>query len=188
MNFTRRKDFFKKFLHAEWLIVITALAIGIYAYYPSLVNHYVIADDIRICTYWVGQFYDKGLFQDDLLTEYAKYHEPWGFHALYFLVSWLIDPILFGTILSIGLLALAAFYLYKLGNDLVGRFGGLLAALTFLVTPLYVGRMAGGIPRSFGYPLLIMFLYYLIKRYYWKTAVVLILQCLFYPLVFTWPI
>ncbi len=176
-------SFLKKY-YWECLVAAIGLGVGIYAYYPSIVNHYVVADDLRITSYWVEQFRDHELFSNDLLTDYAKFHEPWGFYMLYYFVPWIMDPILFGNILTVILLAVCAVYLYKLGKELNGTFAGLITSVTFLVTPLYVGRMAGGMPRSFGYPLLIMFLYYFIKKEYFPTIVILILQCLYYPMIF----
>ena len=130
------------------------------------------------------QFRDGGLFKDDLLTEYAKFIQPWGFYFLYYILSFIIDPINISKILPVILLTISSLYLFKLVKHITNNYIGFLAALTFMATPIFLDSMVGGNPRSFGYPLLIIFLYYLIKNDYPKSSIILILQCLFYPIVF----
>ncbi|MFH1360501.1 MAG: hypothetical protein ABIJ41_05635 [Candidatus Omnitrophota bacterium] len=165
-------------------VILLAIGFAVYFYYPSLLNKYIVADDVRVNSYWVPQYQDAELFKDDLLTQAAKYSWPWGYNFLYYLSSFFFEPVFFGTLLTIFLLTLAAYYIFKIGREIAGNYVGFLSALVFLLTPTYASRMAGGLTRTFAYPFLVMFLYYFIKKDYAKTLLALILQCLFYPMVF----
>ena len=185
INHAMFKEHIKKIDFLKVLVVVLALLAGLYYYGPALTNKYIIADDARICLYWVPMFQDGELFQNDLLTEYAKMHSPWGYSLLFYLVSFLFDPIISGSVVAILLIAMMSFYMFKLVEHIAGRYAGFLAAVCTMTTPLYIGRMAGGFPRAFGYVFVVMFLYYLVKKEYLKSSVAMILQALFYPMVFT---
>jgi hypothetical protein len=149
------------------------------------VNWYVVADDVHQHIYWMAQFQDPHLFKNDLLTDYAKHYQTWGFILFYYLLSFLIDPLVISKVLPIVLLSLSALYIFKLVKHITNNnFTAFFAAFAFAVIPVFFGRMVGGFPRAFGFPLLVIFFYYLLKKEYKKTAVVLILQSLFYPVTF----
>ena len=168
----------------EFVIIILAIGIGVMSQLPSFLNRYIINDDVRQHVYWMQQFRDSGLFKNDLLTVYAKNYQPWGFIALYYVFSFMIDPMIISKIIPIVLFVVSSLYLFKLVREMTNNYTGFLAASIFMAAPIYLHRMVGGPPRAFGYPLLIIFLYYLIKKEYLKSSLVLILQCLFYPIVF----
>ena len=168
----------------ECLIVCIALAMGVYYLFPILSNPYVINDDVRIWSYWMAQFQDPELFQNDFLTDYSKSRQTWGSYGLYYLLSFVIDPKLLNSILPILLSAVAALFLYRLVQDRVGSEAGILASLAWIFQPRYIASMSGGHPRTFGFPLLILFLYFLIQRKHARASILLILQTLFYPIVF----
>jgi hypothetical protein len=127
------------------------------------------------------QFQNPDLFNNDLLTDYAKASQPWGFIAIYYLLSFLADPIWVSKLLPCILLCVVSLYLYKLVKYFAGNFAGLTASILFITSPIWVNSMAGGHARSFAYPLIIVFLYYLVRKDYAKSAFVVVLQGLFYP-------
>ena len=173
-----------RFPLAELIVASIALAIGIYGQLPAFTNPYVLVDDFRQHLYWMRQFRDSALFQDDLLTEYAKHYQPWGFIFLYYVLSPIADPLVISKVLPLALFVLSSFYLFKLVRHIAGGYAGFLASLIFMTTFTYLDRISGGLPRSFGFPLLIIFLYYLTKKEYLKSSLLLVLQCLFYPTLF----
>ena len=185
----RQKEVFKilfEILKSKWevWVFVFALVIGILIQYPALTNPYVLDDDARQHLYWMRQFQDPELFQGDLLTQYAKNYQTWGVVLLYYLCSFFVDPILMGKILTVILFSVTTLYLFKLVKHWTNKDTGLLAAVVFMGTPIYMGTMSGGFPRSFGYPLLAMFLYYLARKEDLKVCLVFILQSLFYPMIF----
>ena len=174
----------KKYMHIEFLVIFLAIALAIKYQLPVLTNYYIINDDVRQHIYWMQQFHDSDLFKNGLLTEYAKRYQPWGFIFLYYLLSFIIDPITISRILPIVLFAISSLYLFKLVEYITDSYAGFLAVLVFMITPTYMDRMLGGLPRAFGYPFMILFLYYLIKKEYLKSSLILVLQSLFYPMIF----
>jgi len=165
-------------------VFLLALAVGTGSQYQALVNEYIFQDDARQHIYWMEQFYDRGLFKNDLLTEYARNYQPWGFILLYYIFSFIIKPIIFSKILPIILFAISSLYIFKLIRHLKNNFSGFIGALLFMTTPIFLNRMVGGFPRAFAQPLLIAFLYYLIRKKYLRSSIILVLECLFYPITF----
>ncbi|OGX19465.1 MAG: hypothetical protein A3K83_01690 [Omnitrophica WOR_2 bacterium RBG_13_44_8b] len=164
-------------------VVLLAIAASVNFQFPVFTSKYIVKDDVRQHIYWMQQFRDSDLFRNDLLTEYAKSYQPWGFIAVYYLLSFFIDPIVASKIMPIILVVLSSVYIFKLVRHIVNGYTGFLAALILMMTPHYLDRMTGGLPRSFAFPLVIMFLYYLIKRRYLQSSVILVLQSLFYPMI-----
>jgi hypothetical protein len=174
----------RTYIQFEFLIILLALVVGIYSQFPSFFNKYIINDDVRQHIYWMQQLQDNGLFKKDLLTEYAKNYQTWGLVALYYIFSFIADPLIVSKVIPIILFMVSSLYLFRLVKCITNDYTGFLSASIFIVTPIYLNRMIGGEPRAFGYPLLIIFLYYLVRKEYLKSSFVLILQCLFYPIVF----
>ncbi len=183
MEFSIKSKIWRRF-KTEIVLCIIACIAGIYFYFPAFFNRFIIADDARICLYWIPKLHNHLLFQNDFLTDYAQAQMPWGFTLLYFLISFAVDPVYAGNYVAVICIVLTCLYLYKILNKMVNPWAGLLAAAFFLLNHQYFSRMAGGLPRSFGYPLLAMFLFYMIDKRIIKASVVLIMQTLFYPVIF----
>lgn len=179
---TDRSAFYAK---PEFWVVLIALAIAINSQFAALVSKYVINGDVLQSLYWMQQFRDHELFTNDLLTEYAKhYHAPWGFLLLYRTLSIAIDPLAISKTLPIILFVITSVYVFKLVQRFTNTYTGLLCTSLFMVVPIFLGAMVGGHPRAFGFPFLIIFLYYLIGREHVKACLLLVLQALFYPMIF----
>jgi len=101
------------YIKMELLVILLALAIGIYSQSSALVNKYMINDDAMQHIYWMRQFQNNGLFINDLLTENARYFLPWGFVFLYYASSYLIDPVIVSKFLALILFPISALYIYK---------------------------------------------------------------------------
>lgn len=170
-------------INIELIVILLALVIGINSQFSALTNKYVINDDVMQHVYWMQQFRDNNLFKNDLLTEYAKNYQPWGYIFLYFILSFIIDPLILSKFLPIVLLIISTLYMYKLVKYITNTYTGFLAAFIFMITPTFINKMSGSLPRAFGYPLVLIFLYYLIKKDYLKSSLCMILQSLFYPMM-----
>ncbi|MFH1038486.1 MAG: hypothetical protein V1789_07465 [PVC group bacterium] len=169
----------------EYLVALLALAAGLYSQSSAIVNAYVINDDAMQHIYWMRQFQSPGLFKDDLLTENARHWLPWGLIFFYYAGSFLIDPVMISKLAPLFLFPLSSAFAYGLVKRITGsRYISFLAAVIFIFTATFFQSMIGGHPRAFGFPLLIMFLYYLVTKRYPAAAVVMIAQSLFYPVVF----
>ena len=170
--------------HLAYISVVFALVIGVYSQYSALGNPYIFNDDARQHIFWTYTFSDKELFPDDILTEYARAYQPSGYVVLYYLACFVLDPLAFGKFLSIFLFALSALYIYKMLRLFTDNYTSFLGTLLFIVTPSFFHHMVGGFSRSFGFPLVLIFLYYLLRKKDISIVVILLLQTLFYPMVF----
>jgi hypothetical protein len=161
------------------------LAVGVFfwaaKYHPFIDLPLVFDDDARHHVYWTYRFQDAELFQDDLLTHFMS-SPRWalfGYRAVYFVGVQLMDPLLFSQVLSLLLLSLAVVWLFQIGAQLGGKSGG--ACVAFLFIPYFLYSFSGGIPHSFALPLLIGFVYFLVRASFTGMACMLFLPSLFYP-------
>lgn len=144
--------------HWQWLAFGASLA-AIFG--ESLVAHMrlaadpnVINDDARQQVYPFFRYADSALFRDDLISDYYLACLPWGYRALYMIAGYFdaaegmskVVPYL-ELLITVSMLALAA---HRFG----GKVGAWLAAALCLGSSVYLSRMAGGLPRSFAFPLL----------------------------------
>lgn len=167
-------------------VFLLAIGVGFHAQLDAFKNEYIIEDDARMYLFWMNQFLDPELFRNDLLAEYSRFCQPWGLIFSYRVFSIIImDPLLISKILPIFLLAIFTLYMFRLTlyitDDL---FCGILLALIVVLLNYPFKSMVACLARSFAFPLISAFFFYFVKREYWKTAIVMILQCLFYPMMF----
>ncbi len=173
-----------KVLPTDLIVILTSFTIALSSLLPALTNKYIVHNDVNHNIYVFQRFSDPQLFRNDILTEYVQHVQPWGFSLLYRLLSYITDPLSGSKLLTIFLFTASSLYLFKLVQSFGGSYTGFLAVLLYLITPMFLNSMIPGTPRAFALPLLIVFLYYLIKKDYPKSAILLVIQCLFYPVVF----
>lgn len=138
--------------------------------------------DVRTEIYWMQRFQDPELFRNDLLYEFAS-SGLWatkGFIFIYWVASYLIDPLTFSKLLPLLLITLTIFYLFQIGRVMRGQIEATMLVALFLVT-LWEVRVPRGMPHSFVTPLLLAFLYYLMNRRFLAVALVVAAESLIYP-------
>lgn len=169
-------------------IIIFGLLLTLYVQIPSLRNDQIVQDDARQHLYWMARFADGELFENDFLTErltneleifgarFVYYPRSIGFSFIYFIAHFFMDPLLFNKILPFVLAALCIYYAFKLGLLISGFGGAFLLAYTFIVFNLNPSSfsISQGLQRSFAYPLLLAFTYYLIGKKFIRSAITII--------------
>ncbi len=164
--------------------LVGALGVYVFSQWPALTNPYVVMDDVRQQTYWMQKWRDPELFQNDLLSEYAQNYVSWGVQAIYALATPFIDPLQFGKILSGILYLVTAGFLFGLGMRFRDDLTPVFVVCVFCFFGDFMERIAGGIPQSFGYPLLAAYLYFLSGNNLVGAGVALLLASVFIPYVF----
>jgi hypothetical protein len=164
--------------------LLGALGVFVYSQWSALTNPYVIMDDVRQQTYWMQKWRDPELFQNDLLSEYAQNYVSWGVQAIYALTAPFIDPLQFGKIVSGILYLVTAGFLFGLGSRFKDELTPVLVVCVFCFFGDFMERIAGGIPQSFGYPLLAAYLYFLSGNNLIGAGLALLLASVFIPYVF----
>ena len=189
MNNKRVKKLLEK--HNPWLIsaIVISIVWSLIILWPHLADYYRVPIDAQN-HYWMAKFQDPALFPDDRLQydeslinvnifgkQVILYPVSLGHAFIFFIASFLVEPILFGKLLVFILMPLTAGYLYKLAkkqteNDKAALGVSLLFVFFNLATPDSMS-VASGLQRAFALPLLIVFMYYLTEDKY-KVAAALI--------------
>jgi hypothetical protein len=174
IKFTRKKSIYL-------IISIIALLFILIYNYPTLVNTYAVPDDAPMMLYWMYQFQDSSLFQNDIITEFAVvyYGQPL-FTMFYYAFSFFIEPLVAFKLIQIVLLLLFTIYFFKLGCALRDQKAGYTLALVFILfSPLL--RNFYAYQRGFGLLFMVMFFYYFELKKYNFSSLLIFLQCLIYP-------
>ena len=191
MLFSRLRQFVTasstKTLDRFWL----GLSLIFAAYYAILgmrqafQSAYVVQDDAREYVFWMQRFVDPALFPNDLIADYFKSITPSGYAAVYQLMAHFgIEPLTFSKLLPIALGLLLTVYGFKVSLQLFPIPAAGFVAMQLLNQGLWLREdLAAAAPRSFAAPLLLAFLYYLLRGSWRSLTLVIILQALFYPLL-----
>jgi hypothetical protein len=116
----------------HYLVILLAAAAVTNSQLAAFFNPYLINGDVFQITYWMRQFRDPALFQDDLLTVYAKYfHTPWGFVLVYRVLSPFVDALVVGKILTFVLFVVSSLYLFKLVHSFADTYTAFVAVLLY---------------------------------------------------------
>jgi hypothetical protein len=163
-------------------VFLLGVLAGLLAWRDAFIEPYVINNDVGQHLFWMRQFRQPELFPNDLLVEYARHIQPAGFIAVYYAISFVLDPVLAGNLVAVLLLGVAGAYLFLLVFRAVAApWAGWLAVVIFLASQEPLIWMAGGHARAFALPLVMMGIYYLMARRHWITAMLIILASLIYP-------
>jgi hypothetical protein len=174
---------FSRTIHLVYVLV-AALAVYVFAHWPALTNPYVINDDVRQQIFWMQQWVDPELYQNDLLTEYAKNYVPWGVQAIYKAAAPLINPVQFTKILTGLLFAITAGFLFGLGLQFRDDLTPIFIGCTFCLMGGFMNKISGGLSQSFGFPLLAAYLFFLSRNSLVVAGAVIFLGSLFNPYIF----
>ncbi len=144
---------------------------------------YTIQDDARQHIFWMQQFGDDTLFNNDLIADYFKSVAPEGFTILYQLVSSLgIDIFFFNKISPLLIGLVTTIYCFGVCLEVFPvPFAGFLSTLLLNQNLWMLDDLSSGTPRAFFYSLLLAFLYYLLRNDLWLCLLTIVLQGLFYP-------
>lgn len=147
-----------------------------------LTNDLWYNDDSAQHVAWMWKWREGHLFvENDLMNAAAEQFQQWGYWAVGRLSMLVMSPIAFSKYMPFFTLlaaCLLAFFIVR------KRFGNALAvAAAVLVGFLSFERMVGFNGRAFGYPLLLLFLYFYLDKKWHGVAISLIVSALFYPTV-----
>ena len=134
--------------------------------------------------YWMQKWSDPELFTDDLLTEYAMNYVPWGVKAIYFATHSLINPLQFSSILSGILFVLTAGFLFGLALRLGDQLTSVLTVCLYCFLGHFMENITCGVSRSFAYPLLAAYLFFLSAKNLIGTGTVILLASVLNPYIF----
>ncbi|MFN2240193.1 MAG: hypothetical protein ABR524_12465 [Thermoanaerobaculia bacterium] len=123
----------------------------------------IINDDVRQQIWPLYRLVDGSLFENDAIATYYLDCMPSGFKLIYAAMSPIIDPISLSRVLPYLLLLLVAIGAVGAAYRAGGAAAGVVSAAFVLGSAVYLDRMTGGLPRSFGYPGIAMLMFFLAR-------------------------
>lgn len=168
-----------------WFIVSLSLAVAysIPALLAAFSREFVVQDDARQHVFWMQRFVDSNLFPNDLIADYFQSVAPAGYTWVYRLMAMVgIEPLLLHKLLPPVLGAIATCYCFGICVELLPiPISGFIGALLLNQTLWMRDDIVAATPVAFVYPLLLAFLYYLLKRNLLGVASAIAILGLFYP-------
>jgi hypothetical protein len=168
-----------------WVLLAAALVV---AHGPALLEHLrysldplVLADDARQQIYPFFHYSDHELFPRDYLGDYILGGLPVGFRALYAFGASMWDAAALSKALPYALVLVLAISVAFASAKVGSRWSVLASVSLVLGTDMFLERMAGGLPRTFGYPLLAVGLGCLAAGRLRLLAALVPLSACFYP-------
>jgi hypothetical protein len=141
-----------------------------------------VSADALVHQYWMWQFRDPGLFNDPLTAELrrsARY--PEGYEALFRVAAQIADPIVFGEVLGVALMALSGWLIFLIVREHAAwRPAAWLGAGLFLAL-MEIHRFYGGFPRAFVHPVVLLTVLLALRDRQLAAALVAAAGALLYP-------
>lgn len=180
------------------LLALTAAFICALIYQaPYLLNPNTVDEDLRNL-YWINRAQDPDLYPEDVLNPevmtvrlgsgvFTVMKFAPGYSTIFMVLGAFVSPFLLSKLLIFPLLLLAVAFLFKLVESQSNDWTAFGVSIGFigldLVSSTNISTNAG-LQRSFSYPLLIAFAYYLARGKSIPAAIVLFFSGLLYPPVF----
>lgn len=168
-----------------WFTVSLGLSIiyGVLVLQQAFSSDYVVQDDARQHVFWMQRYLDPELFPGDFIADYFQAAAPLGYAGLYQLAAAIgIEPLFLSKLLPPLFGVLTTGYTFWLSWEILPLPVSSFLTSACLSQTLWVSdELSSGTPRAFLYPLLVAFFYYLVRRAYGPSLVILLLQVLFYP-------
>ena len=134
---------------------------------PDLVSPYRYEEDSRQHVWWTYRFADPGLFPDDIAADYfSKFtFAPMGYQLLMKTFVPFVDAQTFSDAVPFALTGIIVLLAFLLGRTVSGGswLGGSVAAVLG-TTGFILGRVQGGVPRSWAIPVLLFALWGLLEK------------------------
>jgi hypothetical protein len=131
----------------------------------SILRPEIFTDDMVEWTSWAYSFQDAELFPNDIHKNYWTTNFPLGYQTILKALSQFLDVELLGKLLGFALAGLSTFLAYVLGRQITGGkvWGGIanvifvsLCQFTTFPPFMFIAREAGGLPRGFALPIVLM--------------------------------
>ena len=187
MNPTLKQLKLKLYHPSPKLFLAVSLAISVL--YSSLALHeafsheYIIQDDARQHIFWMQRFLDSELFPNDLIANYFQSIAPLGYKNLYhFFAYFQLDPIFISKVLPLFLGLITTYYCFKVCLQILPLpLAALISSILLNQQLWFNDGLVSATPRAFIYPLLLTFLYYILKKSIIFSGIIIGLIGVFYP-------
>lgn len=167
-----------------WTAGLAVAAIAAH-FLPRILRKDLIFGDQCQHVFWTYRFRDPSLFPNDPIADFMSrpLFAPWGYMALYRALVPFFDAQRLATWIGVALAPLVVFFSWRLGVVVSGgrALGGAVAATSAIFAENLLHGVAGGLPRSFAVPILLLGVYGVFVRRLELLGAALLFSALFYP-------
>lgn len=167
-----------------WLLLsfVLPVAFGTVAMVDGF-GAYAISDDARTYVGWLQDYVEQGLFSGNYISEYIHDISPMGFRALYWVMAQVgVNPVALAKVVPLVVAVIASAYCFALTMQFLPSPRAAFLSTALLNAAIWrFNDVISGTPRAFLLPLLLAFLYYLVRRSVLGVVMVTGLAGLFYP-------
>lgn len=172
-----------KFLkNYNWYLIaalIISILIPLILQSSILFDKYTFSDDVEHQVAYLYSFQDTELFKNDYIKSIVGLFNCIGFNFIYYVGLLFIDDlILLSKLIILPLSFISSLYLFKIGKEIKDDFCGFIISTLFIFT--HIKLLSAGTQNSFLFPLLIIFLYYFIKKHYFKMMLTIAIMTIIY--------
>jgi hypothetical protein len=167
------------------LVLAAATLVYVVSQWNALTHEYWIMDDVRQQVYWMQRWLDPALFPGDLLSRYAQDYVPWGVQFVYYLGSFIVNPVQFTKVVALILYVAAMGFIYGFAKGLRDDFTAVAIVCVCFFFPGFMTKISGGLSQGFAYPFLAAYLYFSSTDKPRAASWTILLQSLFNPYIFT---
>jgi len=162
------------------LIILTCLVV-LYCQYPGLKDRLVYHCDVNFYLAPAYGINAPGVFAGDILRRYVAFQIPKGYAGLFFVLGPFANPVVTAQLFPFILSLVSAAYMFLIGREARDDTAGFVMSSLLALHSWTFHTFQGTTPRAFLYPLLLPFVYYLIRKKYLVCVLLCAAQMLFYP-------
>lgn len=166
------------------LLTLAGIVLTLLPYRDYLSQRGLFEDDQRQHLLPVYARLQPDDFREGFLVRYARHYVPPAYSALLHALGQVADPLEVTKVMGMGLLVWTYLIGLALGWTLAGPWAGCLTALLLMHCGAVESATFSGLFRSFGFPLVLTFLFGVVRERQSVVLGALALQALFYPPVF----
>lgn len=165
--------------------LIIAIGFTIFAYYPALFKGLYISGDSRIQLFYLHMFRDPGLFAGwEIVDIFFKHYLPQGFILVFFILNKFVDlytitlimPFFYNIVVVLMAYFIAGFFI----NNKLLKFS-MASFFMLLYNDIDLGR--GAAIRAMGIPLVLIFLFFSLRKQKIAQYMTVLISWWFYPIV-----
>ncbi len=165
------------------LSLIVAAIYSLLALQQAFSADYVVQDDARQHVFWMQRWLQSDLFPHDLIADYFQSVAPVGYTAIYRAAAMAgLDPLYVHKLLPVALHLITAAFCFGVSLTLFPVPVAAFSATVLLAQGLgLTDAIVSATPKAFIYPLVLAFMYYVLRGQLWLCLGAIALQGLFYP-------
>ena len=164
------------------LVALIAFLAELYQDSDVILRSLTFESDARLHEYWMRRYQDPDLLHDPLTQSLLDTaYIPYGFRAIHWVASWVVDPIRFAEAIPLVLAALCAWLLFRIVREHTDWWPAAWLGSLIFILAWDMHRFTGGHQRAYGPVILLLTVYLLLRKRDVAAAVVPIVGVLVYP-------